>query len=193
MSPRCIPELLAVLLLAGCSVKEDRNSCPCVLEVDLSLFSALTGGGQLSLDGISEFQFDSGSEVEEITTIKGSHRICVAGGSGYSISADKALVEQYGEGELFSFHESVLCEGERQTVTAIPRKEFTSVILNIDEDDSGSMVKIASDYNGLLLNDSSPLKGQLEFTPEKIGPGLYRFRHDTMVSTFHTKMPAFHR
>ncbi|MBR6346775.1 MAG: hypothetical protein IKR69_05235 [Bacteroidales bacterium] len=176
MKLRCLPELFAAILVVGCSVREDRHSCPCILDIDLSLFSGVTDGGQLLLDSRQELLFERLAVSGTVTTTKGVHRVCVAGGSGYSISTDTAFIEHAGEGELFTFHDSVVCDSERQSVIAVPRKEFTSVILNIDEDGSASALRISSDYSGLLLKDSSPIKGEIDFIPEKIGPGLYRFR-----------------
>ena len=173
----CIPGLLAVLFLCGCSIKEVRDNCLCVVEVDLSLFTELTCGGQWSFDGGKSESFDLQKETVTLDAVKGKHLVCVSGSSGYSISSGKAFVEQAGGGSLFSFHEEIFCEGETYKVSAVPRKEYVGVVLYIDEDDpAGSSVTIRSDYNGLDLRNSLPLRGALEFGPEQIGDGAYRFR-----------------
>ena len=150
---------LAAVLCASCSVKEVRHGCPCSLEVDYSRFAEVAGGVHLELGGLDmDRTVSDGEEMVAVLDLPRADRISVRVWSG--VQSDS----------IFLFGASVPGMEETVKVTAVPHKQFASVLLRIlsREDDSVSYT-VKSNYSRVDLTTGRALPGDLVIPLTGIG------------------------
>ena len=169
-----LPLALGLALLNGCSVKEDRASCPCRLDILIP---------------------ESGTSPELMFSVRDRHKeICsgsvemASGGRCLTVDVPKDLISVYAldkregigligryvhiaEGcqsdSLYSFYASVNCVCESAVVTVSTMKQFSTISVKFGPEcfDAGEVsgVRVRGNVSGLDLETMSPLAGPFSF------------------------------
>lgn len=182
----CFAVLFAMsITMAGCSVKEDREPCPCWLLEDLSecygsdspLYLSAWKGTKIYLEAIDARMFPAGFEkkvprqVIEVSAFRGmdssfldGHDMMIpAGYEADSIYAHKCVVDATGE---YAYDKVVL------------HKQFATIVMDMDGyDKEGSLrLEVSGNACGMDILELSPIEGSFLCTPRFIKEGRCAFR-----------------
>ena len=178
--------ILVVLLplLASCSVKEDRDECPCWLQIDLSTCShfadrvSLKGWTSASpVFGVQVLSEDfSSAHEEEVPRTMVSY--CATSGLDASRNSGMSVVIPEGEqsDRLYAYRADVQAYGETAYDKVSLHKQYAAVAVKIGDGGNGCSVHVRSRWNGLDLVSLKPLAGAFEFTPELTEEKVWYFR-----------------
>lgn len=123
-------------LLAGCSVKEDRSGCPCILDIDFSaldpevcpetVVAVASAEGTVLLDSISSQMYGRHFSVP---VPKGSLVVDMYSGWPWTFSPGTGFTAGYGEQfpELYLHAEAVSADTEYLEVKAVLHKSYCRV------------------------------------------------------------------
>ena len=181
-----IAVLLVFLIISpGCTVKEDRELCPCWLLEDLSecygsdspLYISAWKNGRLFLEAINVRYFPAGFEttvarnVVEVSAYQGlkemfqdGHRLLIpSGNEADSIYAHCSTVNATGESayDLISLH-----------------KQFATVTVVISDcpDYVSHELVLKGNVCGMDILDFSPIEGSFHCRAREMGKGVWSFR-----------------
>ncbi len=177
----------SLLLLASCSVKEDRDECPCWLEVAVSGCERIARNITVSAWNPTTV-FMEGIDVRDYP--KGYERTVPKGYVTVSAFAGRKVQELSGESlvipdglpcdSLWAHRALVNCNGEFARDTAVLHKQFATVHLKIDNLKEGEpypySLVLRSRYDGLRLTDCSPHAGAWSCSLDRLPDGTYVFR-----------------
>ena len=178
--------ILVVLLplLAACSVKEDRDVCPCWLQIDLSTCShyadrvALKGWTSSSpVFGVQVLGEDfSTAHEEEVPRTMVSY--CATSGLDASRNSGMSVIVPEGNqsDRLYAYRADVPAFGETAYDKVSLHKQYAAVAIKIDDASTDYSVKVRGGWNGLDLVTLKPLAGAFEFVPEKTEDRVWYFR-----------------
>lgn len=157
--------MLAVLLCSSCSIKEVRDACPCRLEIDCSAFSEVARCVYMDLDGRAlERSVEDEKDLVSILMVPKKEKLNVVvwcGAQGDSLYLFDAVVP--------GIEETV-------KVSAVPHKQFASVLLKVLSADEGSVsFTVKSNFSGVDLMTARALPGELAIPLEGTG-GNHVFR-----------------
>ena len=175
------------LLSCSCSVKEDRQPCPCWLDVVvngcLPLSRNLTvsawNGAAVFTEGIDILDYP---DYYERTVPKGYVTVAAFAGRIVQEMEGESLIIPDGKpcDSLFVHHALVDCRGEFARDTVVLHKQFATVYLRIDNLADGETypydLVLNSSFDGLRITDCSPHGGPWTFTLKSLTDGSYRFR-----------------
>lgn len=159
-----------LVLMASCSVKENRVNCPCIVEIDLTDFAPVTGSVCVEMEGFGvstqELHGDGGYYARYSVAGHASYRLSVWSGVSRMMSESGVLSVPEGEDcdSLFLFGASVPGFEEIVRVKAQPHKQFAGVLLRVAPDadgPSGVRYTVKSDYGGIDLAHGTAVKGDL--------------------------------
>jgi len=177
--------LLALIIIPSCSVKENRDVCPCTLTIDLSQ----CGNGQtvelVGYSGESSFQrtvqtsADNNKVKQRVT--KGIVHLCAYLGIAEMDVIDNKLLVPKGSqcDSLYMCSYEIECKKEEAIDTITLHKQFASITIDfIDSADDAFPFQIAVNgmVNGIDFRTLNPLPGEFEFHPEGEGEFGRRFR-----------------
>ena len=189
-----IPTCLALLVIvAACSVKEDRSACPCYLQVS---FSDPDANGEVDIMGWRDSQLFR-------------ERICIEENRPYwtkpvdkkilTLSAYTGLVKASAEGRfiriptgfeadsLYAWFEDVDATGDIAYAKVSFRKQFATVFLDIRKE--AEVVRdcrflVEGNSCGFDLLDFSPIEGMFRFEPLlREGDNIVSFRLPRQADT----------
>ena len=176
--------LALLLILSSCSVKEDRNICPCWMQIDLSSCSRYTD--LVSLKGWTERKSVFGVHVpeeefplaHEEEVPRGLVHYCAHTDPGESsISGMKVLLR---EGEqaprLYAYRADVPAYGETVTDRVSLHKQYAAVAVKIENADDGFGVTVRGVWAGLDLETLAPVRAPFLYVPERTEDGVLFFR-----------------
>ena len=157
----------ALLLLPSCSVKEDRQPCPCWLTVVLDDASRTAPDAKvLLMSGNERLISESVSPKEEYerTVPRGYVRTVVCTGAELSKISTGTVTFQHGEqiDTIWSHTDVVDCRDEFARDTAALHRQFAVARLILKaapEEDDGRLYSVETSCGGLDLQSSSPTKG----------------------------------
>lgn len=151
--------MLAAMLCASCSVKEVRDACPCALEIDFSAFAEVTRQVEMDLDGMAfERLVAKDKDMVSEFRVPKREKMNVVVWSG--VQGDS----------LYLFGTSVPGREEKVRISAVPHKQFASVLLRVLSDDMGSVAfTVKSNFSGIDLMTGQALPGELEIPLEGTG------------------------
>lgn len=184
-----IPAIAAAFLLAltACSVKEDRQECPCWLDVDVTGCGKITRNVTVSAWNPSQV-FSEGIDVKdypeyyERTVPKGYVNVSVvAGRRNQEMEGESLVIPDGAECDSLWAHRSLVdCSGEFAFDTAVLHKQFATVFLKIDNLEDGDSYPyeliLRSRYDGLRLTDCSPHPGEWSLPLRMLPDGTFSFR-----------------
>ena len=132
--------LTAGSLLAGCTVKEDREPCPCYLNVSFADREKVPEGAEVDLLGWREAElFRAGIEIAEYDPywVRGVHKgfLTLSAYRGVDKVRDDGHLVLIAPGNqadsLYAFHEEVDCTGDMAYSEVVFRKQFCTVHMDI--------------------------------------------------------------
>ncbi len=173
--------LLSVMLCAGCSVKEDRENCPCMLVLDFSeVDTSVVKSADLSLAADDGFVFtgelDTGDFRSGISVPVPRRDIDVRlwSGTGGMMSGD-GLVIPFGEDcPPVRFHSSRVHAGDEMVrETVLLRKNHCRMTINLNNwETAPGRITVYGNVNG-YMPDGTPSAGKFscELHPDGKGGG----------------------
>ena len=186
MTRRRLSFAAAVLLLAlsSCSVKEDRDDCPCWLQIDLSTCSRYTD--LVSLKGWTDERSVFGVHVpgEDFPTVheeevpRGMVHYCAHSLPGSYGSTGMTVVVPEGDQSprLYAYRADVPAYGETATDRVSLHKQYAAVAVKMENADDGFSVMVRGRWNGLDLVTLAPVGGTFSFAPDRTEDGVWYFR-----------------
>lgn len=167
--------LVALVLSAGlalsCSVKEERNSCPCLLSVDLSSCASLTGLINISVTASGRTvggSFHPGEDpsVHDFEIPRGPCEMTAV--SGGEPDGQGLLTIPYGEqcGEYFVFNSSFTASGESVRQEVKLHKEHAVIRLDLSGsrwEDKQYVFVLSGNTCGVAINGCIPVPGPFRF------------------------------
>ena len=181
--------LLLLLLTAAvsCSVKEERQECPCWLdivvkgcrEVSRNVTVSTWNPGILFTEGIDVEDYP---DYYERTVPKGYVNVSVYAGQKEQTLSGECLVIPDGKScdSLWVHRSLVDCSGEFAFDTATLHKQFATIFLKIDNlspgEDYPYGLVLWSAFDGLRLTDCTPHSGAWTFPLRRLPDGTYSFR-----------------
>ena len=174
--------LMAVLLTASCSIREERAGCPCRLEIGLDPFSPLARQVSVGVwDGPDRWQETvpaSGTYVREIT--KGIFTVSTWSGqrSGRLSGSQFSVPPRAEPDSLHVFTTTLDCQDEVCRITATPHKQYCHVTLRLVREKDVPypyQLYVESECCGIDLRDLSPLSGEHIFPVREAPDGHMGF------------------
>lgn len=167
--------VFASLLIASCSVKEDRRACPCILRVDFSdcqrfpeerLFFQITS--EISKEDFkADFSASAIPEICDVLVSKGLKAVSAfMGVEGCELAGTKlTALDGRGFDPLFLYKGIVPCWGERASDTVKLRKEFAEIAVEmVDPENRKYPLSIfaLSPVKGIDVISSKPVTGEMK-------------------------------
>ena len=172
------------LILCSCSVKEDRDECPCWLQIDLSTCSHYAD--RISLKGWTDDRSIFGVQVVE-EDFSPPHEeevprsmVHYSAASGLDAGMNSGLSVIIPEGEqsdrLYAYRADVAAYGESAYDKVSLHKQYAAVAIKVDDSKNDYSVVVKSRWNGLDLATLKPITGAFRFSPDKTEDGVWYFR-----------------
>ena len=164
--------LLMAALSSSCSIKEDRDPCPCVLDIFLEdsgdhaerlALSAWDGTGRLFLDRIDT---DKYPDIYQKKVPKGFLNVCAYGGVGYmALKGDRLIIpEGYPCDPVWAYRGDILdATGETAEDHVTLHKQYAVIHIRLDSlgrDTGGAILRAVGTVNGLDISTLEPVKGK---------------------------------
>lgn len=171
---RTIAVIILVAVASGCSVKEDRCLCPCILTVHVSDVAGIPEGLTISVQSEDEINTEFHGRIMpgnypggyNIQVSRGVKYVSAITGRRECIVNDNKLTAKTGNGfDRILLHQSeVSCHGDIANDTVTLHKEFAEIAIElIDESNCqlGCSLSASCNYSGIDLISSNPVKSQL--------------------------------
>lgn len=176
---------LLAALLSGCSVKEDRDGCPCWLDIDVSLCARQ--GDDVSLKGWNTRKPVFGENLHvsdwpdcwEVTVPRGVvHYTAVSGLDACVLSGQTVVIPEGRQCDsLWAYHNTVNCECEQASDRVVPHKQFCTVTMELTRDIGGRPgAEITGHSCGMSLESLTPVEGAFRHVPARDDEGHFVFR-----------------
>ncbi len=164
-----------MIFMTACSIKEDREKCPCILTIDISGchewsddLSLKGWKGSKSLFGMSASAKDFPGGIS-ITVPKGA--VSYFARSPLEHSRQEGRIVSIKEGNesdpLFAYRTSLVADNEEMYDKVVMHKQFANFNISFAHKDGFEAgvdsVIISAQYSGLNLEDLSPVKGSFNF------------------------------
>ena len=171
--------ILLAFLLASCSVKEDREECPCLLQLDLHPCLAVSDDVVVAVwneSGAEQYFRDTVHvsdcpDVYERNVRRGQAIVCVHTGTVAGLEEGNGLTIPYGHDSdmIYAVADRVACSGESCRDTVVLHKQFATLLLKLERTENGKhsySFNVESDIAGMDLLTLLPIGG--------------KFRHDVV-------------
>ena len=171
--------------LLSCSVKEERDGCPCWLDIEVT--ACARHDDVVYLKGWHDGQSVIGDKVYlsdfpdiyEKTVPRGMVEYCAYCGINTSlVSGDTIVISEGNQSDrLYAYKTTVWADGEHAYDKIIPHKQFATVTVKINENkDSSTSIKVNGNTSGFNVADMTPVAGRFSFDVERQPEGIYVFR-----------------
>jgi len=184
---RLLAALLAAVSLAGCSVKEDRDGCPCWVSVNVDRFIAAGHHSGHVLYSSSEGVYNDTTDFNAhigtgygITVPREQVSCAVVAGCTQAsrFSRDVVYTAYHAEADpLFAYSETFTRKSDEYTVTAVPHKQYCRISFKHVDRDMGVaypyVFRISCKYNGYNLTTRLPEPGEYVWVAAQDRQGLY--------------------
>ena len=183
---RILPFTAALMLLipSSCSVKEDRDGCPCWMQIDLSSCSRYTD--QVCLKGWTDRESVFGVHVpeeefpltHEEEVPRGMVHYCAHSDPGESSISGMSVLVREGEQapRLYAYRADVPAYGETVTDRVSLHKQYAAVAVRIENADDSFGVTVRGRWAGLDLDTLEPVGGTFLHSPGRTDDGVWYFR-----------------
>ena len=176
----CLGIFLMTALLPSCTIKEGREDCPCLLEIDLEAFRLEGIDPDVSVTGdrgkVTLFKRD-GLLVASVS--KGEYRFSAVSAGPATLLGNQLVstVRDKGPDSLFASASVLECVTEDLRIRPVPEKQFCTVTLQVGSSETGDFrFLVRSPCDGLDRFTLVPSSGYHSYALEESGNGLYRFR-----------------
>jgi hypothetical protein len=173
MKPNIILSGLIIFLLVSCSVKEQREACPCILSIRISDTLSAVGNLALCVWDENPIFFDKMAMSEctgiyERSVPKGLYTVSAVVGENKMTRDDKTLAIPLGYDcdKIWGYTSKVDCHKEFAIDTAKFHKQFSLVNIefaNLIHDFEGLEFYVKSGTAGLDLTDLRPAEGEFSY------------------------------
>ena len=160
-SDRPIRLLLPVLLLASCSVKENRSACPCVLSLEMSGLPVSPVVLDVTGEGYAHTEVVHGDTVLVLSVPKGDLAVSAVGGALASGDGSVRIPSGEEAPPLYLFYADVPADAEQVTIPVTFRKQFCTLTLAFSDPPGYGPpfeVEVEGSVDG-WLRDGSPAPG----------------------------------
>lgn len=161
---------LLLLLLASCSVKEARDSCPCRVEIDLTAFSEISRSVRVGLGENRRVRALTAQDSLHLTmVIRQQASVPVSVRNGLTRMEERGDTLRVPPGaqcdSLYLFLQAADASGDRLRLHAVPHKQFATVFLYLQGGDGTAPESMActvrSDCSGLDSRTGQAVGGTL--------------------------------
>ncbi len=171
--------LAGFMICAGCTVKENRSLCPCMLVLDFSgVDMAVVGCADLIMNSDDGFLFTDELEVEDFSSglslpvPRSVIRLGLWSGEGVAATYDGLEIPKGEDCPPVYFHASVVdarCEMLQEKI--FMRKNHCNLTVNLLHEDAGTWrICLFGNVNG-YMSDGSPSEGEFSCELERDGDG----------------------
>lgn len=129
MSSDLLRVLVPVVLLAGCSVKEDRSACPCTLVLDFSDVPVTPVMLSVEGEGCSVLQIVHADTLMTLSVPRTDLSVSVTGGALPDAAGSVRIPFGEEAPPLYLYHASVSSEAEQVVLPVYLRKQFCQLTL----------------------------------------------------------------
>lgn len=165
-------------IIPSCSIKENREECPCTLTLDLS--KCMTGQTVTVIGSSTNHTFTRTVKVSKDSTSikqsvsKGEVHLCAYSGIAEMVSLNDILTIPAGKecDRILMNSYDILCKGESAVDTLYLHKQYAEITLRfIDAVDEIFPYEITAkgNINGIDILSLDPVKGPFEFRPTAEG------------------------
>jgi len=188
----------AILMLASCTVKEDRSPCPCLLQLEVDGCRKYGETLGLRVWNISELLAEN-IDIEAFTDCverdipKGDVTVgAFIGIDDSALEGRKAMIPTGSQSDsLYAYREEMAAYEEYVRSRVVLHKQFATLTLHFKDnsglsaDDLGLLIE--GNTGGLSLEDLSPVEGEFSFSPKikdgKATARLPRQKDDSLKMT----------
>ena len=129
MSSDLLRVLVPVVLLAGCSVKEDRSACPCTLVLDFSDLPVTPVMLSVEGEGCSVLQIVHADTLMTLSVPRTDLSVSVTGGALPDAAGSVRIPFGEEAPPLYLYHASVPSDAEQVVLPVYLRKQFCRLTL----------------------------------------------------------------
>lgn len=177
--------LMTILSIYSCTVKEDRDGCPCWLDIDVSAcahhsdvvyLKGWHGDSQVIGDKVYLSDFP---EIYEKAVPRGMIDYTAYCGINTSLmSGDSVMIPEGNQSDrLYAYRSTVWADGEEAYDCIIPHKQFATVTVKMwDNDGEDTSIAVSGETAGFNVVEMKPVAGKFYFHAEKDESGLIIFR-----------------
>ena len=180
----CFAVLGMTVMLASCSVKEDRSTCPCWLQVNVS--NVIVDKFQLRGWWNGEILFEktlyreTPGGVLEFKVPRGTVELSAIYGQMNLVESAGALMLPKGSrmDSLFAYSAALDTRIDEVADTLALHKNFAHVVLDfkdVDDGRAGYDMKIKGNVSGLSVRTLDPIEGDFDIVPEDSEERGYEF------------------
>lgn len=168
--------ILVLRLATGCSVKEDRSPCPCLLRLHLEEEIKDSICVRILRDNVENAPRVLPTEAFvpflETEVRRGVNRItaCRRGETSFSIHPGNQA------DSLYAYAESLDCTGEEADATIVLRKQFATLHIRIEGGITAEALVVKGRIAGLDPERLEPVEGEFSFTPSPLPDGSFLCR-----------------
>lgn len=175
----------SAISLLSCSVKEDRDGCPCWLDIDVSACSRhsdvvyLKGWHKDEKVIGDKVYLSDFPDIYEKAVPRGMLEYTAYLGTDVSLlSGDSVLIpEGHQSDKLYAYRATVWAEGETAWDVIVPHKQFATVTVRINESvDEDTGITILGETAGFNVADMTPVRGNFTYSTVRDENGLAVFR-----------------
>ena len=177
-----------IIAASSCSVKEDRDECPCWLQIDLS--GCVHFGPEVQLKGWNAEKNVLGSKVyeEDYSALyeaevpRGEVSYCAVTGIEENRTSGTEILIPEGEqsDRIFAYRADVMTDGEAAYDKVHLHKQYATVTMSFAESEGMAVndisAEIVSPWSGISLRSLQPTEGSFRYRPERNPEGLWTFR-----------------
>lgn len=177
--------LVSIITLAcSCSVKEDREACPCWMEIDLSTchhftdrvaLKGWTDAGPVFGVNVLEEDFPRIHEEEvprKLIRYSASSTPVDATYSGTIVT----IPEGRQSDRFYAYRADVPAFGESAYDKVSLHKQYAAVAVKVEDAGEGCTVTVKGAWNGIDLTTLKPVAGSFSYVPETAEENVWYFR-----------------
>ncbi len=170
--------------LVSCSVKEDRDDCPCWLQIDMSACSRFADMVSLkgwtddrNVFGVQVFKEDFAPDHEEEVPRTLVHYNATSGLVSNRNSGISVIIPEGEQSDrLYAYRADVQAFGETAYDKISLHKQYAAVAIKIEDSDNEYSLVVRSGWNGMNLDTLKPVSGPFSFAPEPTEEKVWYFR-----------------
>ena len=178
MSSDLLRVLVPVVLLAGCSVKEDRSACPCTLVLDFSDLPVTPVMLSVEGEGCSVLQIVHADTLMTLSVPRTDLSVSVTGGALPDAASSVRIPFGEEAPPLYLYHASVSSAAEQVVLPVYLRKQFCQLTLAFTGP-PGYGPPFEVEVEGFVdgwARDGSPLDGPFSYRLLPGGDGMAMIR-----------------
>lgn len=181
-----IAVILAAAMAASCTVKEDRQPCPCWLDIDITgcaehtreVYVSAWEGDNIFSDRVSVADYPDAYEKTVDKAMVTTSAFC---GLMYSTIQERRIIIPEGcQADQIRAHAALVdCTGESARDSVELYRQYATVHLSMKSQDGEAYpydIEVRGDVCGLDYVSLTPVEGKFRFAPQANTDGVWMFR-----------------